>query len=341
VRSGSRDLLLYTITAAREMDWATFKRVYTALHLREYAESQEEPTGYSRSRSLRMLDSLGHVDVQFDLSGGRLFVARASLVRLPIVGRSKAVLCGARGPQTVADLKQASAAVNGIIGVDVVAQESGPRFVPDQVTVTAESPVSLSNLATALGILYVDPPPGLGILEFSASLQEYLDSCRWSASSELNWPRKDFDPAYLQFRWRYTSKAGARLSRYEDPIRQVPLYRLWQSDVNAQVDLNWGRYAILQSDRVPVLLYNPDKYLLGIPASASLPRLLSRALVLCSGKESRQVVSVSPKADTARHWTYDVYSQISHALARVLAQKLGQTLTTTNLDTQDTEESRD
>ena len=123
-----------------------------------------------------MLDALGHLDVEFAESGGHVFVAPAALVRLPMLGLPTAVLCGARGPKTVADLKQAAHDIKDIANIAIVVQ-GGPKLIPRQVIVETESQASLFNLAQVLGFSYIEPPPARGILEFTVSLQEYLDNC--------------------------------------------------------------------------------------------------------------------------------------------------------------------
>ena len=279
------DLFLYTISAAQEMSWEAFKRVYDALILREGSLAEgKEPNTHDRWRLLRLLDALGHVDAEFSKSGGRLFVAPATLVRLPILGLPQAILCGARGPQTVSQLEEEASAIDErVFKIYATRQDTESRFIPRRILVEGQSARDLLLLAQRVGIIYVDPPPAKGMLEFAASLDGYLSRCNWTVRPELNWVRRDFDLERRQFRQPSGSVSPMRLSSYDDPVRQIRVYFLWRGDMAVQVDLDWGRYAALQAAKARVLLYDAGSYSLVVPSGAPLPRILARAITLCSG----------------------------------------------------------
>jgi hypothetical protein len=333
---GDSDLFLYAISAAQEMSWEAFKRVYDALVLREGSLAEgKEPNTHDRWRLLRLLDALGHVDTEFSKSGGRLFVAPATLVRLPILGLPQAILCGARGPQTASQLEEEASAIDErVLKMYATRQDTEYPFTPRRILVEAQSARDLLLLAQRVGITYVDPPPAKGMLEFAASLDGYLSSCNWMVRPELNWVRRDFDLEHRQFHQPSGSVSPLRLSGYDDPVRQIRVYFLWRGDVAAPVDLDWGRYAALQVAKTPVLFYDADSYSLAVPSGAPLPRILARAVTLCSGSIPCRVSEGDLKTREAVRGSYDVYAKITPSIAALLAAKLGQHITHASLKTQ-------
>jgi hypothetical protein len=294
----------------------------------------KEPNTHDRWRLLRLLDALGHVDAEFDRSGGgRLFVAPATLVRLPILGLPQAILCGARGPQTVRQLKEEASAIDErVFKIHATPQDTESRFIPRRILVEGQSAGDLLLLAQRVGITYMDPPPAKGMLEFAASLDEYLSRCNWSARPELNWARRDFDSARVQFRQPSGSVSPIRLSSYDDPIRQIRVCLLWRGDMAVQVDLDWGRYAALQAAKAQVLLYDAGSYSLAVPSGAPLPRILARAITLCSGYIPRPVDEGILRTQACKRCSHDVYTQIAPSIAALLAAKLGQHIVHTSLN---------
>lgn len=336
MNSNDSDFLLYTLTAASEMSWTRFKKVYDALMLqRANLGGAQEPNAYDRWRLTRALDALGHLDIEFSGRGGRLYCAPTALVRLPIVGPPQAVMCGARGPQTLGQVEEQARFIDRIARVVVSRKDTDPDFAPQRILVEGKSVGSLRQLAHELGIAYVDPPPARGILEFVASLGEYLEKCSWTPRSELSWVRRDFDPVHIHFRQPGDFNYSLRLSRYEDPIRQTQISFLWCEGVATQVDLDWGRYAALHAARIRALLYDASTYRLGVPSSAPLPRIMARALTLCSGFVPHQIQGRDLGAKASPQQLYDVYASITPCIAGLVASKLGQSLVATPLKFQD------
>jgi len=253
-----------------------------------------------------------------------LFVAPATLVRLPILGLPQAILCGARGPQTVRQLEEEAAIDERVFKIHATPQDTESRFTPRRILVEGQSARDLLLLAQRVGITYVDPPPAKGMLEFAASLDGYLSRCNWMVRPELSWVRRDFDLERRQFRQPSNSVSPMRLSSYDDPIRQVRVYFLWRGDMAVQVDLDWGRYAALQAAKAQVLLYDAGSYSLVVPGGVPLPRILARAITLCSGSVPRRVNEGGLRTQACIRGSYDVYAQIPPSIAALLAAKLGQ-----------------
>ena len=78
----SGDLLLYVISAKRDMSWAVFKRTFDILASKEVAEY--ESAAIARSVVLKSLDGLGHCEVLSHDGNLRVVAAPSVLVRLPL-----------------------------------------------------------------------------------------------------------------------------------------------------------------------------------------------------------------------------------------------------------------
>jgi hypothetical protein len=168
-------------------------------------------------------------------------------------------------------------------------------------------------------------------VEFSGSLQEYLQSRAQVQSPELDWPRRDYDVRTLQFRPGGGAE-GVRLSVYEHPLRPERLHHFWEGKAYWKVERDWGRYALLRHAGIDVLAYDPRRFLLLVPSGAPLPRLLARACVLCSGyAPAFSQRAGCPIASPERTGFY-VFRAVPPVVARTVANKLCQRLNITALD---------
>jgi len=120
----------------------------------------------------------------------------------------------------------------------------------------------------------------------SCSVDEYVATLEWSDAPELNWRRKDFDPAQLRFGQASPGPAQAalRLRSYEHPSGWTRQDQLWRDGASAVVDRNWGRYAVLAARESSVLHYDRRSGIVSVPRQVPLPKLLARGLALCSGR---------------------------------------------------------
>jgi hypothetical protein len=316
------------------MGWPTFKKAFDNLYirylLREAGTLDSLP--YYRRHTLRFLDSLGHCDVEFNESGGRIYSASPLLVRLPTYGFPQSILCGSRTPKSLDLLTKACSAISGQIKVDVQAQASTRAYVSRRVIVQAESVDALRNVAESLHISFSDNPPAWALLQLSGSVDDCIRSCEWSIRPELNWPSQDYDLERLQFISRHEPANAIRLSSYDDITRGRKVHFLWQGESCAQIDRDWGRYIALNRASYSVLIYDPRRSLLAAPSGAPLPRLIARALTLCSGLVARFVDKVSVPIRTAEQIGFDVYTDIAPDIAQLAAAKLGQPLIESSLN---------
>ena len=157
----------------------------------------------------------------------------------------------------------------------------------------------------------------------SASLEEYCRNLSWSAGEDLNWQREDFSVRSLRFQSAGETPPGTRLSRYQDPTTTIWRYRLWRDGQFAELEPDWGRYAILSACSMRNLQYDPVKRDVLVPLGTPLPALLARALGLCSGYAPR-TGRRSGEADPDLRISYEVFRDVPPSIFRLVADKAGQ-----------------
>lgn len=327
--SETSEKLLYVISAKKELAWLSFKETFDYLYNLETGlrEENTDKDGIKNKRlqAIRALDSLGHCDFNFsdDSSKNKVYAASPVLVRLPCAGFPQAILAGARSPNTIAQLSNTCQSVGHHINLEVTAQASESVLIPKRVAVQAEDVGELRAIANSLKIPFIETPSAWSVLHFSASIDDYLATLKWYNDTELNWQSKTFDPIYLQFQSIKETDCPIRLSKYSHPSRNTQVYYLWQDGKCAEIDLDWGRYAVLKALRRNVLIYDKHRFIMAVPASANLPRLLERALTLCSGYAPKyeKMPRVLPPIQG-----FKLFSAIPPQIAEMTAAKSGQTL---------------
>jgi hypothetical protein len=300
----SGDLLLYVMSAKRDMSWAVFKRTFDILAAKEVAAY--ESAAIARSVVLKSLDGLGHCEVLNHDGDLRVVAAPSVLVRLPLK-KNVAVLAGARSPESLETVSRVASEFG--IRVESTAQYGElSQLVPKRVSVSADGESSLAECATKLSVPYSEVPAAWTIAQMSATLNDIVENLNWAEAPELNWPRTDFDPEYNSFKEAGDSRASFRVTRYLDPTRNIFRYYVWDGVLCAPIDADWGRYHRVN--------------LLAIPRTVPLPRLLARSVSLCSGSMAHPLQSRLGK----RHLDFVVYELVPQVVAEVVAAKVGQEL---------------
>lgn len=334
--SETSEKLLYVISAKKELAWRSFKETFDYLYNIKMGLSEEntdkDEIKNKRLQAMRALDSLGHCDLDFsgDSSKWKVYAAPPVLVRLPCAGFPQAILAGARSPATIGQLSEACQSVGHHINLEVTEQFSELGLIPKRVAVQAEDVGELRAIGNLLKIPFIETPSAWSLLHFAASIDDYLATLEWSKEPELNWQSKTFDPISLQFQSIKETDCPLRLSQYSHPSRNTKFYYLWQDEKCAEIDRDWGRYAVLKALRRNVLIYDKCRFTMAVPASANLPRLLERALTLCSGYAAKYEKK-SPR-DRPQIQGFNLFSAVDPQIAEMTADKLGQRLLQQSLD---------
>jgi len=96
-----------------------------------------------------------------------------------------------------------------------------------------------------------------------------------------------------------------------------------QSEDIVNVDLDWGRFLMLEKSNKPILKYNKDTF--ELESCLQLPLNLERALTLLSGycEELNFDSNKNEKNDESNKF---VFKNVTYKVAEVVADKLGQKL---------------
>ncbi len=333
------DLLLHIITARNIISWQNFKGICDFLACRESAvapsTSPSRPIGSianKRTIVVRLLDSLGHVNIHSD--NWEIAAAPALLARLPHAGFPRAILAGGRSPSTISEIANAIGNLNLQVCLYVDRQNSPFPFLPARVCLRAESPNDIMKIAEYLHIPYLDTPPAWSIVHFAQDIIKYTAACQWTQGEELNWRRVDFDPQRLSFGCSHSIKDKMRLARYTDPIRGIFTHYLWLDGQRAKVEPDWGRYAVLRTQGKQIFCFDRRNLVVAIPTSAPLPKLLARSLTACSGytplvTSRTLLIAGGPICPCSE---FLIYRHVPMNIAEIVATKVGQDITPIQFD---------
>ena len=278
------DILLFALSAWGNVSWQKYRQCFDEIQRMSTAPDELSDSlnaSLRRWDALRVLNCLGHADYHFGANEARVAISPPAVVALPGFQSYRAILCGARAPSTVEDARTAAAGAGAEI--NVTPQDELNPYAPARVEFRSGESAKIHAVADGMGLPYIENPPGRMLARVSASLQEYLQGLSWSDTHEINWRRKDFDTGKLRFITPDASASSTRLSRYQNPTTSLPRHWLWKDGMWAEVDLDWGRYAILALTSRQALRYDEEQRKAFVPLGAPLPILLARALALCSG----------------------------------------------------------
>ena len=199
------------------------------------------------------------------------------------------MLCGARSPDTVAEIAEACNSESGL-SLATTAQLHHP-YAPTRVEVCGESEEDMIAVGRELAVRYNPTPAAWSLAGASGSVEDYLKALAWEEREDLNWDRREFDPDRLRFESSADDAevSQLRLVTYTHPSGWDWRDWLWQNGASTDVDRSWGRYCVLASVGRTVLHYNHREGIATVPRQVPLPRLLARALALSSGQAPRVV----------------------------------------------------
>jgi hypothetical protein len=315
------DRLLYAVSARGEMPWAAVKRAFDCLYEPFKDESDTGLLRYRRSETVRMLESLAHVEFDARPQRMRVTVTQPAIAILPGRGLPSGVLTGARSEAKIGRL--AAAAMRSGVFLDVQCQTFDPRFNPSRISLVADNLDQLTVFAQAEGLHWTGTPAAWSILNVAGSLDDYSRTLVPGQMSSLNWEREDFNPEALCFT-RLQRQDSTLLSRYTHPTRRTLLHVLYKDGVGSIVDPDWGRFAVMHAAGRGVLAYDAQLFEFFVPVTIPLPKLLARALCLCSGLVPAVTNGITwPGAHMS---TSRVYHRVPLSVAKLIAEKLGQRL---------------
>lgn len=293
------NLLLRYLSELGSGNWRRFKRAVEAV------SDEGEETLFSVEA--RQLSASAHVDFDFD-GNLRWSVCPPTLAWIEQADGIVGLLCGMRSADLLLKLEKAVTQVNAHIerqpqpeGADVIfvhvpSTREGDRLA-ELAQIGSEHDARdrlariLPTLDSYLMLAQREPMPvGLTTERYDERRAKWIEIEDWLSS-----PSHSAENGFYRFRDYFTIHHRLKLS---NKIVAVP----------API----GIYAWLQSANRQIMRYDFAQQMLTVPASAILPPLYARTLVLCSG--------FLPTFDYGNHIYHDVPPTVAHSLMKRLGQ---------------------
>ncbi|HEY5911634.1 MAG TPA: hypothetical protein VJA21_13625 [Verrucomicrobiae bacterium] len=273
----ANELLLW-LSARQEGSWQQFRQAVEELHSSDGDANSETDGEFPLHQQLRLdLERLAHVEFFAAECEDGWRIAPPTLATHVVAGGVRGVLCGARSPA----LRER--AIRGAESFNTETLYS--LTVPDVIRMIAGDVSALAELAAQISVRFQHDAP-LAILS-------HLPPCdppaRMRSPSEIpqgsDWTIHEFDTTKLA--WRKLERHQTQAARFA-VLRflihfQRPRYFLRWKDRMFEMPRAVALYVLLRRHRHEVLRYTRDAAALTVPAICRPPRLLERALVLCSG----------------------------------------------------------
>ena len=275
--------LLFVISACGSMRWSQYCEAVDFLSGSNSVRSRAMEGAITRSSLLQCFQALGHCDAHYEMGQSAIAVAPPALACLPLAGLPVAVLTGARCPQTQSQMAEAAQAYKGAVQLNFERRPGPLGLLPDTILVKAESENAMVAFCADLDLRYAAIPPAWTLVNWCGTLSEYEATLEYRIPETLNWARYDFNVNSFVF-VRTNSESFPRYSRYRNPTTGLPIHVFFRDGLGAEVDLNWGRYLLLNSRSITVTAYDERRFRLCVPVKAPLPTVVARTVCLCSGK---------------------------------------------------------
>jgi hypothetical protein len=287
------NLLLTYLSELGHGSWSHFRQAL------EYLADEED--NLYRTVKARQLSMLGHVEFAFE-GDLRWAVCEPTIAWLTHEDRITGVLCGSRSPHLLITIQQHCDALG--CRYRQLRQDEGP----DVVLMTVPSSDVGEELAQQVGVKsQLDAANRLS--EIAPDVQAYLRLCPREPM-----PQGFKTECYDLQRLAWTEAAEANQPGFYRFTHYRREYRLKIGDDVLKTPPYIGFFAWLRHENRLVFTYDAAEQTLCGPASATLPPLLARAAVLCSGFLPRFL----PQDRT------HVYQEIPPAIAYHLLDKLHQ-----------------
>lgn len=318
--------LIYAMSTRGSMKLDQFNQIFRHVYLPVGNQSEERIDVDARRHAIRILDSLGYCE--FDFDSRTVFMCKPALVLLPGFGLPKALLVGARTPRLVNNLKSA-VKKRQTKTVLVHIQHSGNRAaIPTALCIKATDNNTIQEIADQVGIVCdVTSPAAWRLAGMSAALDEVKEAMKFEERAEPGWNKRTFIKERLMFSSVSVDEPGQRLTEYRHPVTKQLYHWIWNDDTAAEISRDWGRYTVLANSGCNILMYDEQQFELAVPVTVPLPCLLARAAALCSGIPPSPAISCREKiGDIPPDHPYQVYLGVPPKIAEMIAGKLNQKL---------------
>ena len=305
------------------------------------------------ANEIKSLFNLGHLEIQIDSRGRWSYVhaTKPALYPLPYLadGKFQFVLGGCYPSSLVQRVARECNRVEEL-ELDCHPQlgdrRFNYRFVPNRITVFADSINDVVNLGRAIGIHVCDSPPSWDIANWCAGTDQWQEQLRWHIG-EMAHADASYDPPL------YRTKVPANWPKWGDynlvrtkdsQTKKHFSYSLVKREQDEFLHAlcghkTWGtwlthrhmlttKFPFLVDEGIPIA-YEPVERLLILPLELDPPPLFTRALSLCSGFASRRVSPEEYGAYLDQNFGFKyegpciAYPSVPKTVADLLLEKLG------------------
>ena len=320
------DLLLQTVSTFGRMSIENFDSAFNIVYKLAGMPGGEVDLHNVKRQTIRFLDSLGHCEFDFDRR--EVFACPPTLISIPTCGLPKAILTGARIPSTVQKIKDFIRTNRNSISYKIELHGVSHLLLPSAIYIEAIDYECLKKVAQAAQISYdFAIPAAWSLVNFSEGIDKIRKEIRYEDKGDLDWQKRTFFTDTLTFSRSHNADKLQELVSYINPVSQQRLHWIWNGNMAAEVDRDWGRYIVLSEKRMNVILYDERRYKLVVPSTVPLPRFLARAATMCTGLAPlpTKIGAKSIGGIPAEH-PIDIYAAIPPAIAKMISKKLSQEL---------------
>ncbi len=342
IYNSCKDIMLSFISSSGKLSFEKYFTTFEQIVTNHNSIEKISNFNYNKHLSLRYLESLGHIDI--DYISPKIVINKPQIILIPnksFVGR-EAVLIGARYSDLINDLIRKSKVMGIKVSIEnSIDSNTGLEFIVPQIirlSVQGDRKDNfgeerLQNLCNDLKIIF-NPSILLQpiLLITSPKIIDYEGILIEDEEQDYEWARQIFNPLKLKFEVS-TNHFDKNLCLLKYHFTNYHIrYKLWQNQKcykdnnvrNKGIDPEWGRYFILYKLGKNVLFFDEKARSLAVPISVPLPRLINKALTLMSG--------YVPDPKIINGNTYEVYRNLIPSLTYNIFSQLGQSIQEYNLN---------
>jgi len=277
-----------------ELTTEDFFKAFEFFYSKEFPEHQTS-TNYNLTKlkraSLNFYDYIGILD--YDYETKKIVLNPPQFIFIPTEKGRKVLLIVARDTALIENI--ISAALKHKLQVEITKQFSSNErlLLPDVIIIRAFQQTndyygenSIIAFANELNIkLTTHYFPQVAMQDFSATIVDYEKTLQETDENDYDWARYIFNPETLDFDKNESPTFDKSFSLLRYKLNEYTYeHKFWKNNKCYQVDLNWGRFIALKHFQKEVILFDNTSNKVAIPISTPLPRLLSEAIMLLSGK---------------------------------------------------------
>lgn len=318
------DNLIYAMSTMGKLNIERFNELFRHVYMPASSSSDTQTDYIPKNQTIRMLDSLGYCE--FDFDNRMVYMNNPTLILLPNFGLPKALLVGARSPKIIADIKIAVHDRREKTDLKQVTNSEVNSTIPNTITIQSTTKNVIQEIAEQVGIGYdIASPAAWNLAVVSATIDDITNALKFEEFADLNWDKKTFVKKNLKFTSNSVSETNQQLTKYQNPVTKQWIHWIWNGSKAAKISLDWGRYIVLADTGCNILMYDERLFNLAVPVTVPLPCLLARAAVLCSGKPPILANSGTKVfGDIPPNHPYHIYTEVPPEIAELIAKKLNQ-----------------